>query len=134
MPFPVPPEVAFDYLADPANRAEWQSSLLRVEDVSGPVAVGQSWVDVTVARVRPRMETTELDRPRRWSERGTWRGFSAVLTLVFTPSATGCDVGVDMRLHGRGLARPVAAVLGLLSPAAVRGDLRRAADLLADRR
>ena len=133
MPFAVSPEVVFDYLADPAHRAQWQSSLRRVEDVSGPVAVGQSWVDVTVAGVRPLMETTELDRPRRWSERGTWRGFSATLTLDFAPTATGCDVGVDMRLRGRGVARPVAALLGLVSPRAVRADLRRAAALLADR-
>ncbi len=131
--FAVSAETAFDYLADPANRAAWQSSLLRVEDVSGPVAVGQSWVDVTAARVRPRMETTELDRPHRWSERGTWRAFSAVLTLTFTPvGPDACDVGVDMRLQGRGLARPLAALLGLVSPRAVRGDLRRAAALLAD--
>ena len=130
--FAVRPEVAFDYLADPANRAAWQSSLLRVEDVSGPVAVGQSWIDVTAARVRPRMETTELDRPRRWSERGTWRGFSAVLTLTFVAVGTdACDVEVDMRLSGRGVARPVAALLGLVSPRAVASDLRRAAAILA---
>lgn len=130
--FPVPAEVAFDYLVDPVNRPAWQSSLARVEDVSGPVAVGQSWVDVTTPGLRPRMETTELERPGRWSERGTWRSISATLTLTFTPAGPdACDVGVDMALRGRGLTRPLAAVLGLVSPRAVRGDLRRAADLLA---
>ena len=62
--FDVPAEVAFDYLVEPANRPRWQSSLSRVEQVTGPVAVGQTWVDVTTPGLRPRMETTELDRPR----------------------------------------------------------------------
>ena len=70
-------EVAFDYLADPRHRPEWQSSLARVEDVDGEPRVGQTWVDVTTPGLRPAMETTELDRPHRWTERGTWRGFSA---------------------------------------------------------
>ena len=37
VPFPVPAEVAFDYLVDPANRPQWQSSLAAVEDVAGEV-------------------------------------------------------------------------------------------------
>ena len=129
--FPVPPEVAFDYLADPHHRAEWQSSLARVEHVEGEVRVGQTWVDVTRPGLRPRMETTELDRPHRWSERGTWRGFSATLTLTFTPTPTGCEVEPTMALTGRGLAAPVARVLAALAPYAVRSDLRHAAGRLS---
>ncbi len=131
--FAVPAEVAFDYLVDPVNRAEWQSSLARVEDVSGEVEVGQSWVDVTTPGLRPRMETTELDRPRVWSERGTWRGVSAVLTLRFEAAVSGCEVGIEMRLEGRGLLRPAMAVLNRVSPYAVRSDLKRAAGILAKR-
>ena len=132
--FGVPAEVAFDYLVDPANRPLWQSSLSRVEDVRGEVGVGQTWVDVTVPRLRPRMETTELVRPRRWTERGTWRSFAATLTLTFDPVGPGsCDVDIETELHARGLAAPVAAVLSRLSPAAVRSDLKRAARLLAER-
>lgn len=129
--FAVPPEVAFDYLVDPANRPEWQASLSRVEQVRGDVAVGQTWVDVTVPGLRPRMETTELVRPRRWTERGTWRSFAAVLTLSFEPAGDGCDVGYEMALRARGPAAPLARALGVLSPRAVRSDLRRAARLLA---
>ncbi|CAI9412452.1 SRPBCC family protein [Nocardioides sp. T2.26MG-1] len=128
--FPVAREVAFDYLADPRNRPEWQSSLARVEDVDGEVRVGQTWVDVTRPGPRPLMETTELDRPRRWSERGTWRGFAAVLTLDFTEVAGGCDVVATMRVTGRGLAAVPARALGVLAPRAVRSDLRRAARAL----
>ncbi|WP_296605301.1 SRPBCC family protein [Nocardioides sp.] len=128
--FPVSREVAFDYLADPHNRPAWQSSLARVEDVDGEVRVGQTWVDVTSPGLRPLMETTELDRPRRWSERGTWRGFDAVLTLDFAETATGCDVAATMRVTGRGIAALPARVLSLVAPRAVRSDLRRAARVL----
>lgn len=128
--FPVAREVAFDYLADPRNRPEWQSSLARVEDVDGEVRVGQTWVDVTRPGPRPLMETTELDRPRRWSERGTWHGFVAVLALDFTETADGCDVVATMRVSGRGAAALPARVLGVLAPRAVRSDLRRAARAL----
>ena len=128
--FRVVPEVAFDYLVDPANRPRWQSSLARVEDVDGEPRVGQTWVDVTAPGPRPRMETTELDRPHRWSERGTWRGLSATLTLTFRDVPDGCEVEPTMRLAGRGAARPVARLLGLVAPGAVRADLRRAARVL----
>lgn len=131
--FKVSCEVAFDYLADPANRSEWQSSLSGVADISGEVAVGQSWVDETKAGVRPRMETTELDRPHLWSERGTWRGFSALLTLTFEPVGEGCAVTPTMGVTGRGVARVPAVVLNRLAPRAVRSDLRRAAAVLAAR-
>jgi hypothetical protein len=126
--FPVPREVAFDYLVDPRNRTEWQSSLARVIDVDGEPRVGQTWVDVTRAGVRPRLETTELDRPRRWTERGTWRGFAATLTLDLAETPSGCDVTATVSLSG---PRPLVAPLRLLAPYAVRADLRRAAHLCA---
>ena len=119
--FPVSREVAFDYLVDPHNRAAWQSSLARVEDVDGEPRVGQTWVDVTRPGLRPRMETTELDRPRRWAERGTWRGITATLTLDFVATDSGCDVMADFRINR--LLRPLAL-------RAVRSDLRHAAATL----
>ena len=63
VPFPVPAEVAFDYLVDPVNRPQWQSSLAAVEDVTGQVGVGQTWTDVTKPGLRPAMRTTSYDRP-----------------------------------------------------------------------
>jgi hypothetical protein len=122
---PVPPEVAFDYFADPLNRPAWQSSLARVDEVSPGPAVGQTWIDVTVPGLRPRMETTVLDRPHRWTEVGTWRGISAELTLDFAPAPGGCVVEPTMRLRG-----PGAFALNRVAPYAVRSDLKRAARLL----
>jgi hypothetical protein len=131
--FDVPAEVAFDYLVEPRNRPEWQSSLRRVELHDDVVAVGQRWVDVTAAGARPLMETTTLERPVRWTERGVWRAFAATLTLVFTPTPTGCRVEADFEVTARGLARPAGRVLTRLARAAVPGDLRRAARILSAR-
>ncbi len=135
MAFDVPVEVAFDYLADPRNRPEWQSSLRRVELLDDQVAVGQRWVDVTVPGLRPRMETTALDRPSAWSERGQWRGrATAELTLVFVPSDGGCQVHADFSLELSRLPERLAQpLLRRLAPYAVRSDLRRAARILSGR-
>lgn len=132
--FEVSCEDAYDYLVAPANRAEWQSSLKGVADVVGPDdVVGQVWYDVTSVGIRPRMELTDADRPHRWSERGTWRGFHATLTLTFTPVGSFCDVGVSMHVGATGLVRPFGIVANRLAPPTVRSDLRRAAKILARR-
>ncbi len=137
--FDVPPEVAFDYLVDPANRPAWQSSLRSVELLSqGPPRVGTTWIDKTKPGVNPRMETTVQERPVRWSEVGRWHGLEAVLTLTFSPrspdsSGGGTDVEAEMTFGGSPLWRPVGYVLGKVSPAPVAADLRRAARILAER-
>jgi hypothetical protein len=138
--FGVPAEVAFAYLVDPHHRAEWQSTLRRVEDVRPALpGVGQSWVDVTVPGLRARMETTVLERPRRWTEVGTWRGIAATLTLDVEPAGPAGPAGADcvvvstFRVTGRGLARPLAFVVGAVAVPAVVADLRRAARILAHR-
>jgi len=131
--FDVPAEVAFDYLVDPRNRPEWQSSLRKVELVEGQPRVGQEWVDVTSAGVRPRMVTTVLDRPGTWSEKGVWRNIEATLALHFTPTDAGCSVAAEFVVKGRGIARPLGPVLTRAAVLAVPGDLRRAARVLSKR-
>lgn len=127
--FDVPAEVAFDYLVDPHQRPEWQSSLRRVEDVSGEPRVGQTWIDVTKPGLRPAMETTVLERPRLWSETGTWRFVRADLTLRFEPlRAASCDVHFRFRIHALG---PLGLVASLGSVRAVGADLRHAARIVA---
>ncbi len=130
--FSVPAEVAFDFLVDPVNRPRWQSSLRRVEEVRPPEpAVGQTWIDVTAPGLRAEMVTTVLERPGTWTERGTWRGITAELTLRFTPRAGGCAVTAEATVRGRGLLRPIGPVITAAAGFAVPGDLRRAAALLA---
>jgi polyketide cyclase/dehydrase/lipid transport protein len=126
--FDVPREVAYDYLVDPRNRPQWQSSLRGVSHVDGEPRIGQTWVDETRPGIKPRMRTTELDRPVRWSETGTWRFVSAELTLDFAETATGCDVTFDFHIRALG---PLGALATRMSVPAVRADLRSAASRLA---
>ncbi|HEX5087856.1 MAG TPA: SRPBCC family protein [Nocardioides sp.] len=129
--FAVPAEVAFDYLVDPRNRPEWQSSLRRVEDVDGEPRAGQSWTDVTWPGLRPAMRTEVFDRPWRWAESGTWRSVRAELALLFDPTGEqACDVRFDFRIRVLG---PVGLAVSALSVPAVRADLRRAARILSSR-
>jgi hypothetical protein len=108
----------------------WQSSLRRVEDVVPEVpGVGQRWTDVTVPGLRPAMVTTELDRPHRWTERGTWHGVQAELTLVFEPHGRRCRVHAEASVHGF----LVGPLLTRLAPLAIAADLRRAGRLLSRR-
>jgi len=128
--FHVPAEVAFDYLVDPRHRPQWQSSLRRVEDVDGDPRAGQTWTDVTKPGLRPAMTTTELERPARWTESGTWRFVRAELTLRFEPvGEEACDVRFDFRIHALG---PVGRAATRVSVPAVSADLRAAARILAN--
>ena len=126
--FPCDRETAFDYLVDPRRRPEWQSSLRRVSEVDGAPRVGQTWVDETKAGIKPRMRTTELDRPSRWSESGSWRFVRAELTLDLAESPGGCTVSFRFRIHALG---PIGALVSRISAPAVGADLRRAASRLA---
>ena len=125
--FSQPPDVVFPYLADPRRRPEWQSSLRRVSGVDGEPRVGQTWVDETKAGIKPRMRTTELDRPSRWSESGTWRFVRAELTLDLAESPGGCTVSYRFRIHALG---PIGALVSRISAPVVEADLRRAASRL----
>ena len=128
--FDVPAEVAFAFLVDPANRPLWQSALRRVEDVPpADPAAGQTWIDVTAPGLRPAMETTVLEPPARWTERGTWRSVTAELTLTFEPDGDGCRVRADATVTGPLIGRMLTAV----APYAIRGDLRRASRILSER-
>ncbi len=141
--FDAPIDVTFDYLADPTNRPEWQSSLRRIDDLR-PIGdragdVGTSWTDVTVVPgVSPRMEVTACESRRRWQEIGWWRSVDAVLTLTFADREGGeRDGGTDVHAEA---VLTVPAIGGLVLTAtrwpaaqAVRADLERAARLLAGR-
>jgi hypothetical protein len=128
--FGVAREAAFDYLVDPRNRPEWQSSLARVSAVDGEPRVGQTWVDETRPGLKPRMRTTELDRPRVWSESGSWRFVRADLSLSFYDAPRGCTVSYRFRIRALG---PVGLAVSALSVRAVGADLRRAARILSSR-
>jgi hypothetical protein len=80
------------------------------------------------------METTLLDRPARWTERGVWRAIEATLTLRFHPAGRGCEVAAEVEVVGHGAARPLGPFLARAAALAVPRDLRRAARILSERR
>ncbi len=138
-----PPRATFDYLAEPRNRAQWQSSLRAVDMLTdGPTRVGTRWLDRTTIGAAPRLEITAMTPPSvtastgtagTWSEVGHWRGLTASLTLTFRPVAgnpDATDLGVRLEIDGIGAWVVPATVLRVVAPPAVRADLRRAARIL----
>ena len=113
--YAVPVPVAFAYLADPAHRPEWQSSLKGVELLdAGPgaaPAVGLRWLDHTAVGMSPEMVITEMEPDVLWAETGRWKAIEADLTLRFVPTRH--------RLPGRGRLR------GARSRAVATGGLGR---------
>ena len=131
---PVSAAVAFDYLSDPRNRPEWQSSLRSVDvPADEEPHLGQAWRETTSVGVRPHMETTELTPHRVWTEIGRWRGVTATLSLHFTDVVGGCRVRADGALTGTGLWALPAGAAGLLASTAIAADLRKAGRILAAR-
>ncbi len=132
--YDVPVDVAFAYLADPRNRPEWQSSLRAVEMLDdGEPRVGMRWRDLTSAGIDPEMTITEMETDVLWAETGRWKAIEADLTLGFSPRSGGCTVEVTFGVRGRGLLRPVGWAATRAGVFAVRGDLRKAARILASR-
>lgn len=133
--YAVPVSEAFAYLADPRNRPEWQSSLRAVEMLDeGHPRVGMRWRDLTSARIAPDMVITQMDTDVLWAETGRWKAIRADLTLGFSPREGGCTVAVAFGVHGRGLLRPVGWAATAAGLFAVRGDLRKAARILASKK
>ncbi|MDY6807707.1 SRPBCC family protein [Gordonia sp. HNM0687] len=134
--FAAPRQAVFDYLSDPANRPAWQSSLRSVDALKAPGAqpgdIGSSWADVTVVPwVRPRLEVTECLRGRRWEEIGGWHAVDAHLALMFTDTTdAGTEVRAVARLTVPTIVAPVLPIVRVLTPPALRSDLRRAAELV----
>ena len=132
--FPVPVEVAFDYLVDPANRPQWQSSLKAVTDVdSGEPRTGLRWRDVTKVGVKPHMELTEVTPFRVLAERGTWRGVVGLLTLKFKRTSVGTRLVAEGSVTGTGVYAVAANAAGRLAAGEIRKDLERVGEILSTR-
>lgn len=131
---PHSPEQAFTYLVDPRNRPEWQSSLLSVDvpDDEEP-HLGQTWTELTMVGVRPRLVVIELVPFRTWAEVGTWRGVEATLRLRFTATPGGCRVTAEGEVSGSGVYAVAAGSSGLLAKRAIAADLRTASHRIGAR-
>ena len=131
-----PQEEVFDYLADPRNRPQWQASLRRVEvDGDGPPRIGLRWRDHTVVGLSFDLAIVELRRASLWVEQGSSGPFDVTVALSFAPvpgkaAETATAVGCEVRIAGRGWARPLGPPAVLAALATARSDLRRAARVL----
>ncbi|UUZ61533.1 SRPBCC family protein [Nocardioides sp. B-3] len=127
--------MAFDYLGDPRNRPEWQSSLLSVTlaDRDAEPHLGMTWRETTMVGVRPRLEITRFEWPSFWSEEGRWQGIEAKLALAFEERSSGCRVVAEGEISGRHVYAAPAVLAGRLAGPAVGADLRKAARILERR-
>jgi len=120
--------VVFDYLKDPRNRPEWQSSLRAVTDVVGNGDVGTTWTDVTKPGIRPRLRVTDCVSPTLWIEEGEWRSIKARLIVQLRPHESGTLVKAIGDFTFPRLLTPAGWLLRYVTPAAIRADLRLAAE------
>jgi hypothetical protein len=95
--------------------------------------LGQTWTELTVVGVRPRLEVVEFEPFRSWAERGAWRGVEATLRLRFIATRDGCRVVADGEVSGSGLYAVAAGSSGLLAKRAIAADLRTAGHRIAQR-
>ena len=93
------------------------------------------WRDNTMTGViRPRMRITELVPYKVFGEAGSFGGVTADLRLQFTAIPGGCRIHATGELSGSGpLSRFAARTAARLTPMALRGDLKRAGEILGRR-
>ncbi len=116
------PETVFDYITNPSNLAQWQTSKTHVEQLTdGPPGLG--------TRVRERtkppagkefeqvVEFTEFDRPRRFHVHIVEGPFPVDGTWTFTPEGSGTSVSFVAEGELSGLMR-------IAEPLAKRGMAR----------
>jgi uncharacterized protein YndB with AHSA1/START domain len=128
-----PPEVVFDYLTNPSNLADWQTSKTSVEQLTdGPPRLG--------TRVRERtkppggkefeqiVEFTEFDRPRRVHVHIIEGPYPVDGTWSFEPAGGGTRVHFVAEGQLRGVMRVLQPVVKLIMARQMTGyhrNLRR---------
>lgn len=124
----------FDYLADPANRPEWQASLRSVDLLDdGPPRVGTRWVDHLYGGLRFTLEIVAMDSGVLWAERSRLGPLTTYVTLLMADEGAGTRVRILTRFQGRGAARPLAFVATVVMALLVRVDVPRLRRILQGR-
>ena len=102
----MPPQEAFDYMADLRNFAEWDPGVKSVRQVQGSGGGPDAVFDVTVAGVGPdltlRYVTEEHDTPRNLLVVARSAVFTSIDRITVEPDGTGSAVtyDADLRLNG----------------------------------
>ena len=133
---PLPPEEAFDYLADFSRTAEWDPGVVAGERLTqGAVGLGSRFrvvVSFLGRRLPLEYEITEFERPTRLVLRGGDASLTSIDEIVFTPRAGGTRVTYEARLELSGLRRLADPLLDALfqriGRLAVRGLRERMAE------
>lgn len=133
------PESVFDYVTDPANLREWQTSKTRVEPLTdGPPRQGfrvREWTKPPGAKEYEQVvEFTEFDRPRRLHVHIVEGPYPVDGTWSFSPADEGTRVDFVAEGELRGAMRFAGPILKRLMArqfAAYHENLRRNVESLA---
>ena len=106
---PIPPETAFDYLADFHRTTEWDPGVVEAERrTPAPTRLGSAFrVVVSTLGVRRPLEYTITcyERPHRLVLEGGDEGLTSIDDIAFAEREGGCRVTYEARVELRGLAR-----------------------------
>ena len=115
---PLPPDQAFDYMADLSNFAEWDPGVIRARQVEGEEPAHGAAYDVTVKGfpqpVTLRYRLDGFERPDRFVARAESSLLTSLDTIVVSPDGDGSVVTYDaeLTLNGPlGLADPLLSVV-----------------------
>lgn len=104
---PLPPDQAFDYMADLTNFAEWDPGVERAKQVEGDEPAAGAAFDVTVQAVpQPlvlRYRLGPYDRPDRFVAKAESTLLTSLDTISVRPDGDGSIVTYDAELTLKGL-------------------------------
>lgn len=112
-----PATAVFDFVANPARSAEWQTLLAEMGEISGrPGGVGSSFIGhyrVAGRRLTGRFVVTAAERPTLFQLNGTTTGGWTRWTTMIEPDATGCTLSVKLEYELPG--EIVGSLFGMLT-------------------
>ena len=103
---PLAPDIAFDYMVDVRNFAEWDEGVRSVQQVVGEGGGPDTEFDVEIANtlvpMTLRYRTIDFDRPGSATVEASNTWFSSVDTITVEPTDDGSVVtyDADLRLNG----------------------------------
>jgi len=111
----VPPSVAFEFVADPANEVRWNPSTTRVERMSElPVRVDSAFRvfgRMMGREVAVELDVVEVDPDRCTRTRASTGPIRFETTYLVEPSASGASVTMSVRVTAQGPLRLVGPLL-----------------------
>jgi len=133
-----PPKVVFDYLIQPGNLADWQTSKTSVEQITqGPIRLGTRVRERTKVPGRKEweqiVEVVEFERPRRFGLHIVEGGFPGGGWWTFERDGDATRVHFEALVQLRGplkLLQPVMKVAMARSFAKYHRNLRRNVEVL----